>query len=192
MVIGALIAAVVGAVLGLAVIRLPGIYAALATLAFALFFAGVMVPLTWVSGGNGSLPLTVPRPSAIGPISFESDRAFLILAVIILALLGVATIAIRQGTTGRFLDAVRGSESAAAAVGISATRQRLIVFIGRRGGGRIRRGPAGQLPPPGQLQRRLRVLRRPGVGGAGHHRRLAPGAIGRHLGHHLLPAARPC
>ncbi len=128
MVIGAVIAAVVGAVLGLAVIRLPGIYAALATLAFALFFAGVMVPLTWVSGGNGTLPLIVPRPSAIGPISFDSDRAFLILAVIILALVGVATIAIRQGTTGRFLDAVRGSESAAAAVGISATRQRLIVF----------------------------------------------------------------
>ena len=60
------IAAAVGAVLGLAVIRLPGIYAALATLAFALMFAGVMVPLTWVSGGNGTLPLTVPRPSAIG------------------------------------------------------------------------------------------------------------------------------
>ncbi len=128
MVIGALVAAVVGAVLGLAVIRLPGIYAALATLAFALFFAGVMVPLTWVSGGNGTLPLTVPRPSALGPISFESDRAFLVLAAIILALFGIATIAIRQGTTGRFLDAVRGSESAAAAVGISATRQRLIVF----------------------------------------------------------------
>ena len=47
----------------------------------------------------------------------------------LLAILGLATIAIRQGTTGRFLDAVRGSPDAAAAVGISASRQRLIVFV---------------------------------------------------------------
>ncbi len=59
----------------------------------------------------------------------------------------------------------------------------------RGGGGRVRWRPDSQLPPPGQLQRRLRVLRRAGVGGAGHHRRLTPGAVGGHLGHHLLPAA---
>ncbi len=65
-VVGGVVAAAVGAVLGLPVIRLPGIYAALATLAFALMFEGVLVPLTWVSGGNGTLPLTVPRPVMFG------------------------------------------------------------------------------------------------------------------------------
>ena len=65
----------------------------------------------------------------------------------------LATIAIRQGTTGRFLDAVRGSEAAAAAIGINANRQRLIVFVVGAGGGRVRRRPAGQLHRPGQLQR---------------------------------------
>jgi branched-chain amino acid transport system permease protein len=128
MVAGAFVAAAVGAVLGVAVIRLPGIYAALATLAFALAFEGVLVPLTWVSGGNGSVPLTVPRPNLLG-IDFGSDKAFLLLCCVLLTLLGLATIAIRQGITGRFLDAVRGSEAASAAVGISATRQRLVVFI---------------------------------------------------------------
>ncbi len=128
MIVGALIAAAVGAVLGLPVIRLPAIYAALATLAFALMFEGILVPLTWVSGGNGTLPLTVPRPVMFG-IDFTSDHAFLFLVIACLTLLGVATIAIRNGTTGRFLDAVRGSETAAAAVGINATRQRLLVFI---------------------------------------------------------------
>ena len=128
MVVGALVAAAVGAVLGFPVIRLPGIYAALATLAFALMFEGLLVPLSWVSGGDGNLPLPVPRPLMFG-IDFASDHAFLLLSSVLLAILGVATIAIRQGTTGRFLDAVRGSPDAAAAVGINASRQRLIVFV---------------------------------------------------------------
>jgi branched-subunit amino acid ABC-type transport system permease component len=128
MVIGALIAAGVGLVLGLPVIRLPGIYAALATLAFALMFEGLLVPLTWVSGGDGNIPLSVPRPTMFG-IDFGSDHAFLLLATFLMAILGVATIAIRQGTTGRFLDAVRGSDAAAASIGINATRQRLIMFV---------------------------------------------------------------
>ena len=127
-VLGAFVAAAVGAVLGLPVIRLPGIYAALATLAFALMFEGVLVPLTWVSGGNGTLPLTVPRPVMFG-IDFANDKAFLLLVCVLLSVLGIGTIAVRQGITGRFLDAVRGTETAAAAVGISATRQRLVVFI---------------------------------------------------------------
>ena len=124
--VGALVAAAVGAVLGLAVIRLPGIYAALATLAFALMFEGVLVPIDWVSGG--STPLKVPRPLIAG-IDFASDRAFLLLACACLAVVGLAVIAIRDGTTGRFLDAVRGSPTAARSIGINPTRQRLVVFV---------------------------------------------------------------
>jgi len=128
MVVGALIAAAVGAVLGFPVIRLPGIYAALATLAFALMFEGLLVPLPWVAGGDGNLPLPVPRPTFLG-IDFGSDHAFILLCSLLLAIVGLGTIAIRQGTTGRFLDAVRGSPDGAAAVGINASRQRLIVFV---------------------------------------------------------------
>ncbi len=36
-----------------------------------------------------------------------------------LVIVGVMVIWVRSGTTGRFLDAVRGSEVAAAAIGIS-------------------------------------------------------------------------
>jgi branched-subunit amino acid ABC-type transport system permease component len=130
MVLGGLVAAAVGLVLGAAIIRLPGIYAALATLAFALFFEGVLVPLDWVSGGP--TPLPVPRPLVAG-IDFGSDRAFLLLACGLLAILGLAVIAIRQGTTGRFLDAVRGSPTAARAIGINPFRQQLTVFVAGAG-----------------------------------------------------------
>ena len=50
--IGAAVAAVVGLLLALPVVRLDGVYLALATLAFALMFESVLVPLGWVSGGD--------------------------------------------------------------------------------------------------------------------------------------------
>ena len=130
MVVGAFVAAAVGAVLGLAVIRLPGIYAALATLAFAMFFEGVLVPVDWISGGN--IPERVPRPLIVG-IDFASDRAFLLLACVLLGIVAIGVIAIRDGTTGRFLDAVRGSPTAARSIGINPTRQQLVVFVAGAG-----------------------------------------------------------
>lgn len=123
---GALVAAAVGAVLGIPVIRLPGIYAALATLAFALFFEGVLVNLSWVSGGE--TPLRVPRPTIFGVTFLPNDR-FIVLAAALFAILGVAVIALREGTTGRALDALRASDTAAASVGINPARTRLVVFV---------------------------------------------------------------
>jgi branched-chain amino acid transport system permease protein len=46
----------------------------------------------------------------------------------VLVLAGIAVIWVRNGTTGRFLAAVRGSETAAASVGINATRARITAF----------------------------------------------------------------
>jgi branched-chain amino acid transport system permease protein len=130
MALGAMIAALVGLVLGVAIMHLPGIYAALATLAFALMFEAVLVPLDWVSGG--STPAPVPRP-LIGGIGFDSDRNFLLLACVCLAVASLFVIAIRDGTTGRFLDAVRGSDTAARSIGINPDRQRLVVYVAGAG-----------------------------------------------------------
>jgi ABC-type branched-subunit amino acid transport system permease subunit len=126
MIVGALLAMAVAAVLAVPVIRLPGIYAALATLAFALFFEGVLVPLDWVSGG--SRPLQVPRPIIAG-IAVTTNSSFLVLAAVSLGVLGSGVVAIRRGATGRFLDAHGGSAAGAASVGIDATRHRFIVFV---------------------------------------------------------------
>jgi ABC-type branched-subunit amino acid transport system permease subunit len=126
MLVGAVIAAAVGALLAIPALRLGGIFLSLATFAFALFFDSVMVKFTWV--GGGALPIEAPRPT-IGTIDFEqSDKNFLLLCLIVLIVVSVAVIAIREGTTGRVLDALRGSETAATAIGISATRARIVVF----------------------------------------------------------------
>src|SRR5260370_6184132 len=74
MVMGAAMAAIGGALLAVPALRLGGIFLALATLAFALMFESIFVPLDWVSGGV--LPTKVPRPPP-----FEGDRAFLLLAL---------------------------------------------------------------------------------------------------------------
>jgi branched-chain amino acid transport system permease protein len=125
MFIGAFLAAAVAAVLAVPVIRLPAVYAAQATLAFALMFETMFRPQEWVSGGT--TPLKVPRP-LVGSIDFADDKYFLLLAAAVFALCAVGVILVRRGTTGRFLDAVQGSEVAAASVGINPARQRLIAF----------------------------------------------------------------
>jgi branched-subunit amino acid ABC-type transport system permease component len=127
--IGALIASVVGAVLSLPIRRLSGIWVAIATLAFAFFFDAVMVKFSWVGGGQNSL-LTgtrVPRP-VVGPWDFANDKSFLALTVVVLVIVSVAVIQIREGTVGRTLRALRGSEVAAQSIGISPARARLLAF----------------------------------------------------------------
>jgi branched-subunit amino acid ABC-type transport system permease component len=118
---GAVMAAAVGALLAIPALRLGGIYLALATFAFALMFDSILVPLGWVSGGP--VPLAVPRPEL-----FRGDRAFFLLSVAALAVAGTLVVLVRRGTTGKFLDALRGSETGAAAIGINGSYQRVLAF----------------------------------------------------------------
>jgi branched-chain amino acid transport system permease protein len=121
MVVGALMAAAVGGLLAIPALRLGGIYLALATLAFAMMFDSIFVPLDWVSGGQ--LPTRVQRPSL-----FTGDRAFLFLALGMLVVVAIGVIFVRKGTTGRYLEALRGSETAATAIGINPSRARVVAF----------------------------------------------------------------
>lgn len=125
MLIGAGIAAVVGAVVSLPLIRLGGIWLALATLGFALFFDRVIAQLAWVSGGIS--PPRTPRP-LVGPIDFANHKSFLFLEVGVFVVVALLVVLVRGGTTGRFLAALRGSEIAAASIGISQVRARVVAF----------------------------------------------------------------
>jgi branched-subunit amino acid ABC-type transport system permease component len=128
-VIGAAIAAAIGAVLSLPVRRLGGVWTAIATLAFAYFFDSVIVKLPVVGGGDTSLfsGTVVPRP-VIGPFDLESDKSFLVFAVVVLVIAAVAVVNLRSGTFGRTLLSLRGSEVGAASIGISPGRARLVAF----------------------------------------------------------------
>jgi branched-subunit amino acid ABC-type transport system permease component len=126
MLIAAALSALIGALLAVPALRLGGIFLSLATFAFALFFDNVMARFDWV--GGGVVPEDAPRPT-IGFINFDqSDKAFLVLCLLILLVVAVLVLAVRSGTTGRYLDALRGSETAAASIGINAARARITSF----------------------------------------------------------------
>jgi branched-chain amino acid transport system permease protein len=132
---GTVLAAIVGAILAIPVLRLGGIYLALATLAFALMFDSILVPVDWIGGAG--VPTAAPRPGFI-----DDDHAFFVFAVVVLTVVGTLVALIRRGTTGKYLHALSGSETAAAAVGISPARSRVIAFalsaaIAGLGGGMV-------------------------------------------------------
>ena len=129
MLVGAGVAAVVGAVVSLPVLRLGGVWLAIATLAFAYFFDSVVLKLSFVGGGETSLlqGTKVPRPTMAG-IDFDNDKSFLALVIVVLVIVGILVIQVREGTTGRTLRALRGSEVAAASIGVSSARARITAF----------------------------------------------------------------
>ncbi|HEV2309250.1 MAG TPA: ABC transporter permease [Acidimicrobiia bacterium] len=119
--IGAVLAAVVGALFSLPAIRLGGIYLTLATLAFGLMVENVVFNRPEIS--NGAAGIHVPRPDFA-----TSDRTFFLLIFAVFAVVAFGVILIRKGTTGRFFMAIRGSETAAASIGINATALRITLF----------------------------------------------------------------
>jgi branched-subunit amino acid ABC-type transport system permease component len=124
-VLGGLLAALVGAVIALVAARISGLLLTLVTLAFALFCDQFLFQYSWSGGGLSGV--SVPRP-VIGPVDFASDRSFLVLAfVVLIACMGLVLL-VQRGTTGRYLAAMRGSQSAAAGLGINITRSKVTVF----------------------------------------------------------------
>lgn len=121
-IVGALVSLLIGALLAVPALRLGGIFLTLATLAFGLFFSNVIFPLESVSQQSGTGVIS-PRP-----IFAPSDRAFFFFAFAVFALAGFLVILVRRGTTGGFLSALRGSEVAAASIGINGTVARIVLF----------------------------------------------------------------
>ena len=124
-VIAGVFSAAVGVVVALPALRLGGLALALATLAFGLLADNIGFQYSW--SGNGQSGISVPRPQ-LGSINFTSDRAFFLLVLVVLAICIVIVTAIARGTTGRQLAALRGSELAAASIGVNPARLKIIVF----------------------------------------------------------------
>ncbi|HVC65983.1 MAG TPA: ABC transporter permease [Acidimicrobiales bacterium] len=125
MLAGGLLAAGLGVLVALPTLRLAGLPLALATLAFALLADNILFPNSWI--GNGAGGVTVPRPSA-GPVSFAAAKPFFLLSLVVLAGASAVVKLVGDGTMGRYLAAVRGSELAASSVGVDVYRLRVLVF----------------------------------------------------------------
>src|SRR3984957_6991410 len=113
----------VGALLALPVLRLRGIYLALATLAFAV----VMDDWPFQSWFGSSGAVQVGRPDIFG-MRFVTNRAFDVLIGLVLALSLIGVGALRRGPFGRRLVGMNDSPAACSTVGLSLTLTKLSVF----------------------------------------------------------------
>ena len=124
---GALVAAGAGLLAALPALRLRGLALSLSTFTFALLADALAFPTSFIGGPPSGL--TVPRPK-VGSISFATDstRAYFLLVVAILAVAGFFARRILRGTSGRGLEAVRQSPLAAAGLGFSLPKAKIVLF----------------------------------------------------------------
>jgi branched-chain amino acid transport system permease protein len=125
MVAAAAIAIPVGAVIALPALRLQGIYLALLTFAVAIL-ADFLVFNDKAFFGAGNVE--VGRLDVFG-LSFKSIHAYFVLSAIAFAAVGVGVLALRRGSFGRTLAAMRDSPAACATLGLDVRRTKLVVFM---------------------------------------------------------------
>jgi branched-chain amino acid transport system permease protein len=116
--------AAIGAVIALPVIRLRGLYLALATFAFAEAVQQGFFADTRVFGDTG---LVITRFSIAG-ISLVGDRAELIFLTVVFVLAAFVVLGIRRSLFGRRLVALNDSPAACATVGLNTSATKVAVF----------------------------------------------------------------
>jgi branched-chain amino acid transport system permease protein len=131
---GAGVALVMGAFLGMTTLRLGGHYLAMVTISFQQIVTLIMV--NWIPVTHG--------PDGIGnikrPAMFESAHAFLGLCVLAMAIIGYVVWRLPQTPLGRSMRAIRDNELAAGVAGINVYRVKVAAFalsavLGGIGGG---------------------------------------------------------
>jgi branched-chain amino acid transport system permease protein len=130
---GGLIAAVIGVIIGLLTIRLGNLYVALVTLTFALLMDRLVFNLQTFS--NFGAGVAIARPEFA-----RTDEAFIYFGLAVFAVLAILTVNLRRSTTGLALNAVRWSENASRTMGLSVIQMKMLIsglaaFVAGIGGG---------------------------------------------------------
>jgi branched-chain amino acid transport system permease protein len=124
--LGGLMAAVVGAVVGIPSLRIKGLYLAIATLAGQLIIEWTINHVTWISGGVQA-SIAVPRPRLLGlEIASQREMYYFLLFFVVLAL--VAALNLVRSRIGRAFIAIRDHDVAAEIIGIDIFRYKLLAF----------------------------------------------------------------
>jgi len=107
---------IVGGVIGFPVLRLTGMYLAIATLAYGFIAEHIFIRWESFTGGNRGLPVTSPE---FFGLSFYDSSTFYYVCLISLILSMFAAINILRSPTGRAFVAIRDSEIAAQSLGVN-------------------------------------------------------------------------
>jgi branched-chain amino acid transport system permease protein len=118
-VVGGLIAAAMGAIVGFLSIRLGDLYVALVTLTFGLLMENLVFTLpSFVNQGIG---LTLNRPGFA-----STDLSYTYFCLVVFAIIALFIVNFRRSTTGLALNAARWSEAGARTSGISVVQMKVI------------------------------------------------------------------
>lgn len=124
--ISGIISGIIGIIVGLPALRLSGLYLAMATIGFGFIVEEILV--RWESVTMGNIGITV-EPARIGSLVFDTEmkQYYLMFVVLILAITGARNIL--RSSVGRAFIAIRDSEIAAQAMGISPAKFKTMAFI---------------------------------------------------------------
>jgi sulfate-transporting ATPase len=129
--VGALLSAAACALLGVVALRVRGLYLAVATLIFAWMADEYLFVVPWFAGKGGSVTVTGHAVGIKGAFPFfdlteRKTFYFVVLAAAASVLFGLLNL--RDSKTGRAFFALRGSEMAAASLGVDVTKYKLMAF----------------------------------------------------------------
>jgi branched-chain amino acid transport system permease protein len=116
---------IVGAIVAVPVLRLVGIYLAIATLAFSIIVEQVVT--RWVSVTGGGRGMAIASADLLG-FSLATPARFYFLCLVLLVLSLLAVMNVLRAPTGRAMLAVRDSEIAARSMGINLSRTKATAF----------------------------------------------------------------
>jgi branched-chain amino acid transport system permease protein len=123
---GGIMAALIGAVVGIPSLRIKGIYLAIATLAAQLIIEWTINHVTWISGGVQA-SIQVPRPVLFGtPLKSQTQLYLFLMGFVLLAIVGTSNLI--RGRIGRAFVAIRDQDIAAEIIGINIFRYKLWAF----------------------------------------------------------------
>ncbi|HKU95791.1 MAG TPA: branched-chain amino acid ABC transporter permease [Vineibacter sp.] len=123
---GGLMAALIGAVVGIPSLRIKGLYLAIATLAGQLIIEWTINHVPAISGG-AQASIEVPKPNLFGyEFKTQGQLYFFLLFFVVVAI--VATLNLVRSRIGRAFVAIRDQDIAAEIIGINIYRYKLLAF----------------------------------------------------------------
>ena len=123
---GGLMAALIGAIVGIPSLRIKGLYLAIATLAGQLIIEWTINHVTFISGGVQA-SIEVPRPHLGWMIlNTQRDMYYFLLFFVVLAIVGTLNLA--RSRIGRAFIAIRDHDIAAEIIGINIFRYKVLAF----------------------------------------------------------------
>ena len=124
---GALVAGLIGLLVGLVAIRRQGIYFAMITLAIAQMVYFVCLQASFTGGEDGLQG--VPRGKLFGLLPLESDIALYYLVVVIFVACFVFIARVVHSPFGQVLKMIRENEPRAISLGYNVDRYKLLAFV---------------------------------------------------------------